>query len=245
MASLYQKYRPHRFQDVVGQEEITGILKNQVRRKSTSHSYLFTGPSGVGKTSVARILTLALTCESSRAGEPCLRCKTCLATLHGNAWDIIELDAAMFRGIDGVKDLVMWSKFAPFGKCKIYLLDEVHQLTEPAWNALLRLLEEPTGNLTVILCTTDPDKVPETARSRCQLFEFQPITKTLILEKLELISRKERMGFSSEEMKFIAAMANGNLRTAETMLEQVVNLNHGKPKVSEIRKFIQKKMELR
>lgn len=242
--NLYNKHRPHRFQDIVAQEGVTAILRSQVRRKMTAHSYLFTGPSGVGKTSVARILAMGINCENSRAGEPCLKCQTCQATLHGNAWDTIELDAALFRGIDGIRDLAMWSKFAPYANYKIYIMDEVHQFTEPAWNALLRLLEDPRGRLTIILCTTEPDRVPETARSRCQLFEFTALTKKDILAKLDLISRKERLRIADEGLKFISAMAGGNMRTAETILEQIINLNHGSPGVKEIQRFIQGRMRV-
>lgn len=237
---LYQKYRPHRFRDFIGQEGIVTILKNQVKKGKAAHSYLFTGPSGVGKTSAARILAMGLNCEKVRRdGEPCLKCQTCQATLHGNSWDLIELDGALFRGIEGIRDLSTWSKYAPMGNFKIYLIDEAHQLTEPAWNALLRLLEEPTGRLTTILCTTELNSVPETARSRCQLFQFQPLTKGDILTKLERICRRERIRLSPESLKFVSAMAGGNLRTAESTLEQVVHLNHGNPNIKEIQKFIQ------
>lgn len=242
--SLYNKYRPRRFRDVVAQDEITGILRNQVRRRATSHSYLLTGPSGVGKTSVARILAMGVNCEKPRGGEPCLKCRTCQATLDGSAWDTVEFDAALFRGIDGIRDLAMWAKFAPYGNYKVFLLEETHQLTEPAWNALLRLLEEPQGRITTILTTTEPDSVPETARSRCQLFEFRALTKRDILNKLELICHKERLSPSIEGLKFISAMAGGNMRTAETMLEQVVNLNHGSPSSRQIQKFIQGRMRV-
>ena len=242
--SLYQKYRPKRFQDIVAQDSITTILKNQVKRKMTSNSYLFTGPSGVGKTSTARILSLALNCEKPRAGEPCLKCLTCQSSLHNNAWDTVEFCAALFRGIDGIRDLAMWAKFAPFGNYKIFLLEETHQLTAPAWDALLKLLEEPGGKLTIILTTTELNKVPETARSRCQLFEFQSLTKKDILAKLEMICCKEKFGIASEGLKFISAMAGGNLRTAETILEQSVNLNHGKPSLKEIQRFMQGKMRV-
>lgn len=242
--SLYQKHRPHRFKDVVAQETITTILKNQVRRGMRAHSYLFTGPSGVGKTSVARILTLALNCEKPRAGEPCLKCRNCQATLHSNAWDTIELDAATFRGIDGIRELQMWARFAPYSNCKILIMEEVHQFTEPAWNALLRLLEEPAETLTTILCTTELDKVPETARSRCQIFKFQPLSKKDILTKLEMICRKERLSVSLDGLKFISTMASGNLRMAESILEQAINLNHGKPSTGDIRKFIQAQMRV-
>ena len=236
---LYQKYRPHQFRDFIGQEGIVTILKNQVKRKRTAHSYLFTGPSGVGKTSAARILAMGLNCENPRAGEPCLKCQICQATLHGNSWDLIELDGALFRGIEGIRDLSTWSKYAPLGNFKIYLIDECHQLTEPAWNALLRLLEEPTGRLTTILCTTELDSVPETARSRCLVFQFKSLSKTSILTKLETICQKERLRLSLESLKFISAMAGGNCRTGETFLEQVTNLDGGSPSIREIQNFIQ------
>lgn len=242
--SLYQKYRPLRFQDVVAQESTTTILRNQLKRRMTSHAYLFAGPSGAGKTSVARILALALNCENLRAGEPCLKCQPCQAALHGNAWDTIELDAALFRGIEGVRDLAMWSKFAPYGNYRIYLIDEIHQFTEPAWNAILRLLEEPMGRLTIILCTTQVDEVPETARSRCQLFEFKALSKAEILAKLKMIVLKERLRLSCDGLKFISAMAGGNMRMAETMLEQVIHLNGGSPTPGQIQRFIQGRMKV-
>jgi len=164
--------------------------------------------------------------------------------LHGNAWDTIEFDAALFRGIDGIRDLAMWAKFAPYGNYRVFLLEEVHQFTEPAWNAILRLLEEPTGRLATILCTTELDKVPETAQSRCQLFKFKALSKGDILAKLQLICHKERLKMADESLKFIAAMAGGNCRTAETILEQVINLNHGSPNTKEIQRFIQGRMRV-
>jgi DNA polymerase-3 subunit gamma/tau len=237
--SLYQRFRPHHFKEIIGQDDITLILRNQIKRKKTSHSYLFTGPSGVGKTSAARILSMALNCEHPRAGEPCLKCRTCQASLSGNAWDTAELDTALFRGIDGIRELSSWARFAPYGNYKVYILDEVHQLTDPAWNAILRLLEEPLGKITTILCTTNPTSVPETARSRCQVFEFHPLVKKYIISKLDMVCQKERIHLSESSLKFIAAMAGGNMRTAETMLEQVSNLNHGNPSTAEIQRFIQ------
>ncbi len=237
--SVYQDHRPHRFRDVVGQSEITQLLKTQVHRSATGHSYLFVGPSGVGKTSLARILALAVNCESPRAGEPCLKCQSCQASLHGNSWDTHEFDAATFRGIDAIRELTYNSRFAPFGKFKFLIIDEAHQLTGPAWDALLRLLEEPAPSTKTILCTTEAGAVPVTARSRCQLFEFRPLGKTDILAKLTAVCRKERWAPSVESLRFIAGMADGNLRTAETFLEQAVNLNHLRPNINQVNRFFQ------
>lgn len=156
----------------------------------------------------------------------------------------MEFDAALFRGIEGVRDLAMWAKFAPMGNYKVYIIDETQGLTSPAWDALLRLLEEPIGRITTILCTTRPDNVPETARSRCQTFEFSPLNKKDILAKLELICRKERLKVGTEGLKFVSAMAGGNMRTAETLLEQVINLDGGSPSTKQIQRFIQGKMRV-
>lgn len=237
--SVYQDHRPRRFADLVGQDEVVQLLKTQVRRNAVAHSYLFLGPSGVGKTSMARILALAVNCESPRAGEPCLKCRTCEASLRGNSWDTHEFDAATFRGIDAIRELTYNSRFAPFGKCKFLIIDEAHQLTGPAWDALLRLLEEPAPCTKTILCTTEAAAVPVTARSRCQLFEFRPLTKADILAKLTVVCRKERWGPSAESLRFIAGMADGNLRTAETFLEQAVNLNHLRPNITQVKRFFQ------
>jgi len=240
--SYYQKYRPRRFRGLVGQQDIADLLRGQVRRHKLGHAYLFAGPSGVGKTSTARILAMAVNCEQPRAGEPCLKCPHCLAALHGSSWDTIEMDAATFRGIDGIRDLQVRSMFTPLGNFKVYILDEVQQFTQPAWDALLRLLEEPAAQQLTIMCTTRPDQVPETAKSRCQVLQFAAIEQPAIAVKLDEICRRERI-HGNGAVKFIASMAGGNLRTAETMLEQTMSFgfDQGPRKV---KKFIQEKLVL-
>jgi len=240
--SYYQKYRPRRFRDLVGQPEISELLRGQVRRHRLGHAYLFAGPSGVGKTSTARILAMAANCESPRAGEPCLKCSHCSSALHAMSWDTIEMDAATFRGIDGIRDLQVRSMFTPLGNFKVYILDEVHQFTQPAWDALLRLLEEPAAQQLTIMCTTRPDQMPETAKSRCQVLNFEPITEQAMAVKLDEICRRERV-HSNGVVKFIASMAGGNLRTAENMLEQTVSFGIDR-QPRKVRRFIQEKLVL-
>lgn len=217
--SYYQKYRPKKFTDVVGQDSITHILASQVKRQKVANSYLFAGPSGTGKTTCARILASALV---------------------GNQWDITEIDSGRFlRGIEDVKELAYKAAFCPLGgKYKVWIIDEAHMLSGPAFNAMLKLLEDTPPHLVIIMCTTKPDAVPETVRSRCHLFDFAPIDSKAILVKLQLIAKKERVSLTNESLRFIASMAAGNLRIAEGMLEQAVNLNHGSPRTKEIKKFL-------
>ena len=240
--SYYQKYRPRRFRDLVGQTVITELLRGQVKRHKLGHAYLFAGPSGVGKTSMARILAMAANCEAPRAGEPCLKCPHCSSALHSMSWDTMEMDAATVRGIDGIRDLQTRSMFTPMGNFKVYVLDEVQQFTQPAWDALLRFLEEPAAQVITIMCTTRPEQVPETAKSRCQVLQFEPITEHDMAIKLEEICRHERV-HGNGTVKFIASMSGGNLRTAETMLEQTVGFGiNQQPR--KVRKFIQQQLVL-
>src|SRR6202048_4654693 len=184
--ALYLRQRPRRFKEVVGQEHVTRTLRNAVKLGRPSHAYLFTGPRGTGKTSVARILYRAANCENLQDGDPCNQCVLCRAALDGRAMDLIEIDAASNRGIDDMRDLREKVAYRPgVGRYKVYILDEAHELTAPAWDAFLKTLEEPPPHAIFVLATTDAHKVPPTIVSRCQRFDFLSIPFQLIRDQLQ------------------------------------------------------------
>jgi DNA polymerase-3 subunit gamma/tau len=222
--AIYNDWRPQEFSDVLGQNNTIKILKSQVVTGHFHHSYLFHGASGSGKTSTARLLASALNCDNPAAGEPCGICNNCRLVQAGHHWDTIEIDAARFRGIDDVKELCYKAQFTPIGKHKVYILDEVHSLTEQAFNCLLKLLEEPPSYVVLIMCTTEFNKIPDTIKSRCQTYEFKPITDNLIKCKLSRICQHLQIQLSPEHYNMICAHAKGNLRKAENKLEQCVQL---------------------
>jgi len=223
--SFYQKYRPHQFSDVVGQGQSVEILKKQALTGGYHHAYLFFGASGTGKTTTARILAMALNCASLYGtGEPCGRCPSCEAVKEGRHWDVLEIDGARFRGIDDVKELAYRAYLAPMGKRRVYIIDECHMLTEPAWNGLLKLLEEPPPHVVVILCTTQYTKIPETIVSRCQLYPFEKLKAEDMKRKLEAICQSIGISPDPRHIQFIVESAHGNMRTAENTLEQVCQL---------------------
>ena len=218
-----RKYRPQTFDDIVGQAHVTRTLKNAVEQNRLAHAYLFVGPRGTGKTSTARILAKALNCVKGPTVTPCGKCDNCREIAAGNSLDVIELDAASNRGIDDVRELRDNVRYAPAkSRFKIYIIDEVHMLTKEAANALLKTLEEPPKHVIFCLATTEPEKLPITILSRCQRFDLHRIATNLIAQQLQTISVKEKLILEPAAAHAIARGAEGGMRDAESMLDQLV-----------------------
>jgi DNA polymerase-3 subunit gamma/tau len=218
-----RKYRPQTFDDLVGQAHVSRTLKNAVAQNRLAHAYLFVGPRGIGKTSTARILAKSLNCVKGPTITPCGVCDNCREIAGGNSLDVIEIDGASNRGIDDVRELRDNVRYAPAkGRYKIYIIDEVHMLTKEAFNALLKTLEEPPPHVKFIFATTEPDKVLPTILSRCQRFDLHRIPANLIAQHLQFISGKEKITLESAAAHVIARGAEGGLRDAESMLDQLV-----------------------
>ena len=231
MGMYYTKYRPQTFSEIQKPNEIADALMQQIRADKTVHAYLFTGPRGIGKTTIARLLAKGLNCSHlTKEGDVCGKCEFCLAVENGNLVDLLEIDAASNRGIDDIRDLKEKIRLLPAeGKKKIYIIDEVHMLTNEAFNALLKTLEEPPKHAVFILCTTEFHKVPETIRSRCQVFRFKRPTRPQIVQKLKRIADAE-LGVEQlalAELEKIAVMAGGAFRDAETVLQQLIEAGMG------------------
>ena len=219
--ALYRKWRPQTFDDVIGQQHITDSLKNQIRTGRLSHAYLFVGTRGTGKTSCARILAKAVNCEHPADGNPCGECPSCRAITEGTIMDIVELDAASNNGVDNVRALREEAVFSPSSvKKRVYIIDEVHMLSTSAFNALLKILEEPPEHLMFILATTELQKVPATILSRCQRHSFRRIDPSTLSAYLLKIAGKENISLSSEAADLIAGLAEGGVRDALSMLDQ-------------------------
>ncbi len=226
--SLYRRFRPQRFSEVVGQEEIVRTLQNAVVADEVAHAYLFAGERGIGKTSIARILARAVNCLSPEGGEPCNACANCKTILSNRSLDILEIDGASNRGIDHIRRLREEVNFVPTDlNTKVYIIDEVHMLTNEAFNALLKTLEEPPPHVVFIFATTEPHKVPRTILSRCQAFDFRKIPTEKIAARLVEIANAEEIVIAKGGLDLVALRANGALRDAIVMLEQAASFESG------------------
>ncbi|TET48865.1 MAG: DNA polymerase III subunit gamma/tau, partial [Actinomycetota bacterium] len=227
--SFYRKWRPQGFDEVIGQKYNIQTLKNVLAGKRLSHSYMFCGPRGTGKTSTARILAKAINCVDGITPVPCNKCKNCTTISNGNNVDVIEIDAASNRGINEIRELREKVKYLPNNlRKKVYIIDEVHMLTTEAFNALLKVLEEPPEHVIFIMATTEPNKVLPTIMSRCQRFDFYPISLDIIKKRLGTIAKSEKLSISNPALGLIAKYADGSLRDADGILEQLAAYNDGK-----------------
>ncbi len=236
---LARKYRPRRFDEVAGQPAVAMTLKNAIRLDRIAHAYLFAGPRGVGKTSLARILAATLCCEKAaktRASDPCGACDRCVAIQRGNDLDVVEIDAASNRGIDDIRQLRDKARVAPMrGDRKVYIVDECHQLTSEAFNALLKTLEEPPAHVLFVLATTELERVPDTIRSRCQTFEFRRVPDGEIAARLKAICAAEKIDAEDAALAAVARAARGGMRDAQSLLDQLITLGGGAVKLADVR----------
>ena len=221
--ALYRKFRPNTFDEVKGQDHIVTTLKNQINSDRIGHAYLFCGTRGTGKTSVAKILARAVNCENPQDGSPCMECETCKTSEGGSAPNIIEMDAASNNGVDDVRQIIEEIQYSPtVGKYTVYIIDEVHMLSGPAFNALLKTLEEPPAYVIFILATTEPHKIPVTILSRCQRYDFKRISIETIVDRLQELMDKEGISVDDKALRYIAKVADGSMRDALSLLDQCI-----------------------
>src|SRR5512134_302470 len=223
--ALYLKWRPHRWDEVVGQAHIVQTLRNAVTAERVAHAYLFAGPRGSGKTTTARLLAKALNCEKRKPdeAEPCNACGSCAEITGGSSLDVLEIDGASNRGIEEIRNLRENVKYAPAGgKSKVYIIDEAHQLTDFAWNALLKTLEEPPPHVRFVFATTEPLDVPETIASRCQVFEFRRLKSGELVAHLTTVAKAESVALDADAAALIARASEGSVRDALSRLDQAI-----------------------
>jgi DNA polymerase-3 subunit gamma/tau len=236
---LYRKYRPQGFDEIIGQEHIVTTLANSVKAGGIAHAYLFSGPRGSGKTTIARIFAKAINCQSPKNGQPCGSCASCQEITAGNALDLLEIDAASHTGVDDVRQLIEGIQFAPVkSKYKVFIVDECHQLSKSAANALLKTLEEPPAHAIFILATTEADKMIPTIVSRCQRFDFKKLKIPEIIKKLEFILKKEEVKYEPSVLQVIAFNARGSFRDAESLLDKCIAFSGGNLKEQTIKELL-------
>jgi DNA polymerase III subunit gamma/tau len=238
---LARKYRPQNFSDVIGQDHVTRTLKNAIEQGRTAHGYIFSGHRGIGKTTVARILAMALNCRSSGkpVTEPCGICESCTEIRAGNSVDVIEIDAATNRGIDEIRELREAARYRPArDRFKIYILDEAHQITDAAFNALLKTLEEPPSHVVFMLATTQPEDIPQTIRSRCQHFSFRAVRFEAILGQLKDLAGRENVEADEDALALLAEAGDGSIRDALSILDQAIASCDGRLTADAVRQLV-------
>jgi len=238
---LARKYRPQKFSEVIGQEHVTRTLKNAIEQGRTAHGYIFSGHRGIGKTTVARILAMALNCRSSNkpVPEPCGVCDSCTEIRAGNSVDVIEIDAATNRGIDEIRELREAARYRPArDRFKIYILDEAHQITDAAFNALLKTLEEPPGHVVFMLATTQPEDIPQTIRSRCQHFSFRAVRFEQILDQLKDLAGREKIEADEDALALLAEAGDGSVRDALSIFDQAIASAVGRLTIETVRQLV-------
>jgi DNA polymerase III subunit gamma/tau len=238
---LARKYRPQKFSEVIGQEHVTRTLKNAIEQGRTAHGYIFSGHRGIGKTTVARILAMALNCRSTDhpVAEPCGICESCTEIRAGNSVDVIEIDAATNRGIDEIRELREAARYRPArDRFKIYILDEAHQITDAAFNALLKTLEEPPGHVVFMLATTQPEDIPQTIRSRCQHFSFRAVRFEEIMGQLRDLVGRENLEADDDALALLAEAGDGSMRDALSILDQAIASSTGRLTADSVRQLV-------
>ncbi len=222
--ALYRAYRPQTFLEVAGQKPIIQTLKNAIKLNKVAHAYLFAGPRGTGKTTMAKIMAKALNCQKGPTPDPCNECEICKGITKGSISDVIEIDAASNNGVDEIRDLRESVKYSPsLCRYKVYIIDEVHMLSQGAFNALLKTLEEPPHNVIFILATTEPNKIPATILSRCQRFDFQAVSESDIISRLELVCKSENLNVDHDALSLIASISEGGMRDSLSLLDQAIS----------------------
>lgn len=231
--TLYRKYRPQNFSELYGQEYIIRAIKNSLDNNKMAHAYLFYGPRGVGKTTIARLIAKGLNCETNITSNPCDNCNNCNEITKGISMDVIEIDAASNRGIDEIRNLKENAGYLPVkSRKKIYIIDEVHMLTKEAFNALLKILEEPPKHILFILATTEIEKIPDTVISRCQRYDFKVLSENQVIEMLKNVAQKENIVIDEESLELVFQKSEGSARDAFSIFEQLISNYYGENKIN-------------